>query len=275
MKRIVRPGIFFWIFVAALAPLDEGRGDNCFERCASALGGQDAVSASIYDNCLNSCRTGASQQESVRFAALAMSLATLRSGSSHGQNSESDAQQLALKNCATVASDCKLVNWGYNLCFALATSQPDGRYGRGVDSDRARAVNQALGLCRGAGGKNCIAQASPCANDDPRWPSPAASAGQTGGVDPHTIGLWELSLKGGRWVWEISRDGTYKFHSEATDGVESHAGTFSASAGRWSLRATNGYTDEGTYIFQPPDTLIATGHLGTAAWRHRADAAHH
>src|ERR1700682_468764 len=156
MKRIVRPGIFFWIFVAALAPLDEGRGDNCFERCASALGGQDAVSASIYDNCLNSCRAGASQQESVRFAALAMSLASLRSGSSHGQNSESDAQQLALKNCATVASDCKLVNWGYNLCFALATSQPDGRYGRGVDSDRARAVNQALGLCRGAGGKNCI-----------------------------------------------------------------------------------------------------------------------
>jgi len=121
MKRVVRPGIFFWIFVAALAPLDEGRGDNCFERCASALGGQDAVSASIYDNCLNSCRAGASLQESVRFAALAMSLATLRSGSSHGQNSESDAQQLALKNCATVASDCKLVNWGYNLCFALTS----------------------------------------------------------------------------------------------------------------------------------------------------------
>jgi hypothetical protein len=88
------------------------------------------------------------------------------------------------------------------------------------------------------------------------------------GVDPNIVGTWELPLKGGPWVWEILRDGTYRFHSEARDGVAPHAGTFSASNGHWSLKATNGYTDGGTYLFQPPDTWIATGQLGTAAWRH-------
>jgi hypothetical protein len=90
------------------------------------------------------------------------------------------------------------------------------------------------------------------------------------GVDPNTVGTWELPLKGGPWVWEIHRDGTYRFHSEARDGAPAHAGTFSASNGHWSLKATTGYTDSGTYLFQPPDTLIATGQLGTAAWRHHA-----
>jgi hypothetical protein len=87
------------------------------------------------------------------------------------------------------------------------------------------------------------------------------------GVDPHTVGTWELSANNARWVWEIYRNGTYKFHTEGADVAVSHAGTFSASHGYWSLKATTGYTDGGTYLIQPPDTLIATGQLGTAAWR--------
>jgi hypothetical protein len=87
------------------------------------------------------------------------------------------------------------------------------------------------------------------------------------GVDPDTVGTWELSLKGGLWVWQIRRDGTYTFHSEAGDGAPPHAGAFSASNGHWSLKATNGYADSGTYLFQRPDTLVAVGKLGTAAWR--------
>jgi hypothetical protein len=90
------------------------------------------------------------------------------------------------------------------------------------------------------------------------------------GVDPKTVGTWKLPLKGGDWVWEIHRDGTYRFHSEAGDGAPSHAGTFSASNGHWVLKATSGYADSGTYVFQAPDTLIATGQLGTAAWRQPA-----
>jgi hypothetical protein len=103
----------------------------------------------------------------------------------------------------------------------------------------------------------------PCTSAQRQPPKPV-------GVDPNTVGTWELPLKGGPWVWEIHRDGTYRFHSEARDGAPPHAGTFSASNGQWSLKATTGYTDSGTYLIQPPDTLIATGQLGTAAWRHHA-----
>ena|ERR1700681_378985 len=87
------------------------------------------------------------------------------------------------------------------------------------------------------------------------------------GVDPNIVGTWELELQGGLWVLAIHRDGTYKFHSEARDGAPSHAGSFFARNGHWSLTATTGYTDSGTYLLQGSDTWIATGHLGTAAWR--------
>ncbi len=98
----------------------------------------------------------------------------------------------------------------------------------------------------------------------------AAHAGNPLGVDPNIVGTWELQRKGGPWVWEIHGDGTYSFHSEAVDRIPPHAGTFSASNGRWLLKATTGYTDMGVYVFQPPDTLIATGLLGTAAWHRPA-----
>jgi len=95
----------------------------------------------------------------------------------------------------------------------------------------------------------------------------AAHAADPVAVDPNTVGTWELQRKGGPWVWEIHSDGTYSFHSEAGDGVPPHSGTFSARNGLWSLKATSGYTDRGTYLVQPPDTLIARGQLGIAAWR--------
>jgi len=103
----------------------------------------------------------------------------------------------------------------------------------------------------------------PCTPAQPQPPKPV-------GVDPNTVGTWELTVNNARWVWEIDRNGTYKFHTEGADVAVSHAGTFAASNGQWVLKATTGYTDSGTYLFQPPDTLIATGQLGTAAWRHHA-----
>jgi hypothetical protein len=90
-------------------------------------------------------------------------------------------------------------------------------------------------------------------------------------LDKDTVGTWAVPMNGGRWLWTIRPDGSYEFHSEAPDGVAPHAGTFSAHGGNWSLHATNGYADNGTYSFQPPDTLIAKGRLGTADWRHIPD----
>ena len=86
------------------------------------------------------------------------------------------------------------------------------------------------------------------------------------GVNPKTVGVWKLPFKGGPWVWQIDRNGTYKFHSEAGDGVPPHEGKFASSKGSWMLQATNGYSDAGTYWFKDRDTWIATGHLGTAPW---------
>ena len=86
------------------------------------------------------------------------------------------------------------------------------------------------------------------------------------GVDPKTIGIWKLPFRGGPWVWQINRNGTYKFHSEAGDGVPPHEGKFASAKGSWTLQATNGYSDAGTYWFKDRDTWIATGQLGTAPW---------
>src|SRR5580704_4243369 len=102
-----------------------------------------------------------------------------------------------------------------------------------------------------------------------RWssPLPLPSVGTTAGVDPRTVGTWELLRNPGMWVWRIAANGTYEFHSEAGDGAAPQAGTIAAGSGKWSIRAlNNGYTDGGTYTFQSPDRLLATGKLGTGAW---------
>lgn len=141
------------------------------------------------------------------------------------------------------------------------------------DAEIAEAENcQNTGLC-GHGPGPAAPAVDPCyiAQNAMRPCTPAQrQPPKTVGVDPHTVGTWELTVNNARWVWEIYRNGTYKFHTEGADVAGSHAGTFSASHGYWSLKATTGYTDSGTYLIQPPDTLVATGQLGTAAWRLRA-----
>ena len=74
-------------------------------------------------------------------------------------------------------------------------------------------------------------------------------------------------MASGRWLWRIKADGMFEFRSEANDGVKPFVGIFSSMDERWSLRAPDGYTDGGIYSFPTPDTFLATGHLGTGAWR--------
>jgi hypothetical protein len=98
-----------------------------------------------------------------------------------------------------------------------------------------------------------------------------AGLAHRGRVDKNVVGVWVLPLSGGRWLWKINANGTYAFHSEAADGVAPHAGMFAAKEGVWSLRATNGYVDGGTYRFAAPDTLLVTGHSGSAGWHRLAE----
>lgn len=206
----------------------------------------------------------------LHFAALAFSPSTLNSGSSHGQDSESAAKDTALKNCSSAGADCQLLNWGSNLCLALAVSRPDGAYGQAPAASRTKAASAALAQCRGpGGGKNCVVQAAPCASDDPRWPAPLPLPASTDGaasVDPAVVGTWELAINPGRWVMEVGAKGTFEFHSEAMDGAPSRAGAFTASNGNWTLNATDGWSDGGSYSFQSPSVWIAIGKLGIGTW---------
>jgi TPR repeat protein len=128
------------------------------------------------------------------------------------------------------------------------------RYPAGADRDSATTALNAVG-------KNLTAAELA----EAQRPIPVA-------IDADTVGTWEIQANGGKWVLDIDADGTYKFHSEAPDGVAPHVGTFSANEGHWSLQATNGYSDGGSYTFQPPDSLVMSGRLGTGTWRRSASA---
>ncbi len=99
----------------------------------------------------------------------------------------------------------------------------------------------------------------PCGSDRRQVSKPA-------GVDPNLVGTWELPQTTGFWVLKVIGNGTYKFHSEARDGIPSNAGTFSASNGHWSLSASNGYTDSGSYWISSHDYWGVAGQHGPAVW---------
>jgi S1-C subfamily serine protease len=103
----------------------------------------------------------------------------------------------------------------------------------------------------------------------PAGPAPAPRADTVASVDPALVGTWEAPLLTGRWVLEIGAKGTFAFRSEAVDGVPSRSGTFSANNGHWSLQATDGYHDEGTYTFQSPSIWVATSNILPSGNWHR------
>ena len=76
----------------------------------------------------------------------------------------------------------------------------------------------------------------------------------------------------GFWVLKVLGNGTFKFHSEANDGVSPSEGIFAADHGYWSLNRNDGYTDGGIYSFQSHDLWIshdmwiAVGKLGIGTW---------
>jgi hypothetical protein len=193
----------------------------------------------------------------------------IRWGTASWQTSQSAADQAALDQCrARGGRTCKVEAQSSSMHLALWFSEPDKAWGvEGGDSpDLAKAI--AVG--------QCVRKVENIANC--RFPSEATASSEPGraaGIDPKVVGTWELSVNGGRWVLEIDPRGTYEFHSEASDGYTPNSGKFSTNAGYWSLQATNGYTDAGTYSILPPDTFVATSQRleRTGNWRHPVNAA--
>jgi uncharacterized protein DUF4189 len=216
------------------------------------------------------------------WVSIATSSAKQIAGVSHGQPTQSAAEQTALANCKALgATDCKINESVQNSCKAIAASVTNSSEGTATVtgfstlSNRDAAAADALDQCRqllGRGMRACVIRAVPCAADNPAYPSrlPQPVGGQPGSVDPNLVGTWQIDIGNpstGRWLWQVTGNGTYELHSEAFDGTPTNAGTLSASNGRYTLHATNiSWDDSGTYAFQPPATVVATGKLGTGTW---------
>lgn len=206
------------------------------------------------------------------WAAIAVSPSTLRSGFAHGGASRAETESLALHNCqASGAKDCKVYSVE-NGCMALANPyQPvPNRYGYGTGTTREGAAAEALADCTKGGGIDCVTVTSPCSSDNPSWqssPLPLPPGGRPGSVDPNLVGYWKLNVSSGIWVWQITANSTYTFHSEAPDNAPSHDGTFTASNGKYTLHAINmPWDDQGTYTLPSSDVMVGVGKLGKGTW---------
>lgn len=209
------------------------------------------------------------------FAAVAVSPSTLQCGAAKGTTSQASVEALAVQFCqASGAGDCKPAGSISGGCVALATSTKliPNYYGYASGPTREGAAAQALAECanEGAGGIDCVVHQSPCSSDDVRWasPLPLPSGGKPGSVDPNLVGLWKLNVNSGIWVWQISVNGAYTFHTEAPDNTLPHNGTFTASNGHYTLHSiVSPWDDQGTYTYQASaGAVVMTGKLGTGTW---------
>lgn len=206
------------------------------------------------------------------YAAIAVSPSTLKAHAVHGTTTEASVDSAALQGCQqTGANDCKVYS-AVDSCVALAVTggQAPKHYGCAAAATREGAAAKALAACAEAGGTNCAVGLAPCGNDNVRFqsPLPLPPGGQPGSVDPALVGLWGINVSGGIWVWQISVDGTYTFHSEAPDNTPSHAGTFTASNGKYTLHAFNMYwDDQGTYTMQGSTAVVMSEKLGKGTWK--------
>ena len=205
------------------------------------------------------------------YAAIAVSPSTLKSGAEHGTTTEASVDQGALQYCQqSGANDCRIYS-AVDSCVALATPEKPvpNHYGCAAAATREVAAAQALAACAKAGGINCFVGLAPCSNDDVRFasPLPLPPGGKPGSVDPALVGLWGLNVTSGIWVWQISANGTYTFHTEAPDNTLPHDGTFTASNGKYTLHSiVSPWDDQGTYTMQGTTAVVMTGKLGTGTW---------
>jgi len=220
---------------------------------------------------LGACKPQPAQQ--VHYGAVAISPSTLTVGGSHGEGSRNDAIQKALQNCRRGrAKDCTVPSAGDGCAAVATTANPPGvpgAWGADIGRDRAAAAAAALSQCN-LHGKGCAVRVALCGGDDVRWssPMPLPPGDKPGSVDSRLVGTWSLLRNPGYWLWKIGPNGTYTFYSEAPDGAPTHVGTFAAKDGHYTMHSTNMPGDDaGTYRYQAPGTLVATGKLGTGTWQ--------
>src|SRR6266481_1448508 len=110
------------------------------------------------------------------------------------------------------------------------------------------------------------AAAARSAGDDPGWRSPLPSGLSGHGASPELTSLapgsCQLIPAAGCWRSPATAPTSSIAKLPITPLRRQHL------HGQWSIQSKTGYADGGSYTYQPPGNLIATGLLGTAAWRH-------
>lgn len=183
--------------------------------------------------------------------------------------SQLEADQAALAQCrARGGHACKIENPGMGPHLTLWFSAPDKVWGVEKGATPQEAAAMAIGACVGK-----VTVVTNCSM--PPDGTSSTEPGRALSIDPKVVGAWEIPVNGGRWFLEVDPRQTYAFHSDANDRAPTTSGSFATSAGYWSLRATTGYTDAGTYSIQPPNIFVATSQRlpGKAFWRHPAGSA--
>jgi len=209
------------------------------------------------------------------WAAVAVSPSSENNGGGHAESSQAAADRIALQQCQkSGARDCKIVASISRGCVVLATpSVPvPNHFGFGSNPSRELAASNALAQCTNGGGKDCGVRIAQCSFDDPRWASPLPPVVLPGTVDPALVGLWKLNASNGIWVWQITANGTYSFHSAAPASPGNqpmHNGTFTTSNGKYTMHAINVVFDtQGTYTIEGSSkgTLQMNGSSGSSTW---------
>jgi len=212
-----------------------------------------------------------------QWAAVAISPSVLSTGDSHGGQSQATTERMAIQACAANgANDCKVLGVTMSGCLAIAVTSTGkyipNQYGYAAGATRDAAAANALAACNRAGVAACFVVTAPCAGDDPRGvspiPLPPTPPGPPITVDRGLVGIWQINVTGGIWLWQIAANGTYTFRSEAFDKAGSNAGTFTASNGQYTLHAYDvHWDDQGTYTIQPGgNAVLFSGKLGTGTW---------
>lgn len=88
---------------------------------------------------------------------------------------------------------------------------------------------------------------------------------------PDFAGVWTSTVSNstGTWTmtWAVNADGGYITSFQGPAPLPNETGVFHAADGTWTVVASSGRKDHGTYQFSGVDTVSMTGTLGTAVWK--------
>lgn len=85
-------------------------------------------------------------------------------------------------------------------------------------------------------------------------------------VDPRLVGVWTAKVGPATITWDVAASGIYVARVEADGPPPGELGAIEASNGRWSSRANNFRTDQGTYSLTGDEQLTLVGQKGPVQW---------